>query len=382
MTRKISCPEGLSDILPKACKQRERVMDLVKEHLDLCGYKPIHTPVLEHYEVFCDGKKFQDNKLLCKFIDMNGNILALRPDMTVPAARLTALNLLPSMEPLKLYYSGNAYRVDRQQSKISELMQIGGEIFGDEGFLSDVESMVNACEALKRAGLNNFRLDIGCTQITKLAVSKLEISNNEKERLLSLIENKSFVELENFLEEAEVEENIKDVIRAIPKLFGKANVIIKEIEKWLVEEEYLTYIERLKNICSILHEMGYEDCLNIDIAMPSLMGYYTGITFCGYSSRAGSPIFSGGRYDRLFDEFGIYEPAVGFAIYVDILMKVLGEQSDEKENTEIIYYTKDNYSECYRNAMMLRDKGTIVTLLPAQRGEKNAEDSFIKGSNS
>ena len=370
MSKKTSCPEGLLDILPKANKQREKVIGLVKEHLDLCGYKPIQTPVLEHYEVFCDGKKFQDNKLLCKFIDMNGNILALRPDMTVPAARLAALNLLPAKESLKLYYSGNVYRVDRKHSKIFELMQIGGEIFGDESFLSDVESMINPCEALKRAGLNNFRLDIGCTQITKIAVSKLEISSSEKDRLLGLIENKSFDEIENFLNEVEANENIKDTIKAVPKLFGKADVIIKEAEVLLKEEEYMVYIERLKNICAILSDMGYEDYLYIDIAMPSLMGYYTGITFCGYSAKAGSPIFSGGRYDRLFDEFGLKEPAVGFAIYVDTLLKVLSEYSDEEENVEIIYYSKDNYSECYRKAMMLRDKGMIASLLPAQRGRE------------
>jgi len=343
-------------------------MSLVKEHLELCGYMPIHTPVLEHYEVFCNENKFQNNKRLCKFIDTNGNILALRPDMTVSAARLATSNLLPSKKPLKLYYSGNVYRVDRQHSKIFELMQIGGEIFGDESFLSDVESMVNPCEALKRAGLKNFRLDIGCTQITRIAVSKLEISNSEKDRLLGLIENKSFVEIENFLNEIEADESIKDIISTIPKLFGKANVIIKEIEKRLKEKEYLTYIERLKNICFILKEMGYEDYLYIDIAMPSLMGYYTGVTFCGYSSKAGSPIFSGGRYDRLFDEFGIKEPAVGFAIYVDTLMKILGESSDEKENIEIIYYSEDNYSECYRKAKMQRDKGITTTLLPVQKG--------------
>jgi ATP phosphoribosyltransferase regulatory subunit len=370
MSKKISCPEGLLDILPKECKQRESVMNLVKEHLELCGYKPIQTPVLEHYEVFCNGKKFQDNKLLCKFIDMNGNILALRPDITVAAARLAALNLLPSEKPLKLYYSGNVYRVDRQHSNISELMQIGGEIFGDEGFLSDVESMVNACEALKRAGLNSFRLDIGCTQITKIAVSKLEISNSEKDRLLALIENKTFVEIEYFLSEVKVDQSIKDIIRAVPKLFGKANMIIKELEKWLTAEEYLPYIERLKNICSILNEMGYEDCLYIDIAMPSLMGYYTGVTFCGYSPRAGSPIFSGGRYDRLFDEFGIKEPAVGFAIYIDTLMRVLEGHNGQKENIETIYYTEDSYSGCYRSAMMLRNKGITVSLLPSQREEE------------
>lgn len=370
MSKKTSCPEGLLDILPKANKQREKAMGIVKEHLELCGYKPIHTPILEHYEVFCDGKKFQDNKLLCKFIDINGNILTLRPDMTVPSARLAALNLLPSKKPLKLYYSGNVYRIDRQSSKISELMQIGGEIFGDESFLSDVESMVNPCEALKRAGLNNFRLDIGCTQITKLAVSKLEISDSEKHRLLSLIENKSFVEIENLLNEVEATENIKDTIKAIPKLFGKADVIMKEAEMLLREEEYRVYIERLKRICGVFRDMGYEEYLYIDIAMPSLMGYYTGVTFCGYSSKAGSPIFSGGRYDRLFDEFGLKEPAVGFAIYVDTLMKVLGEYSDEKENVEIIYYSEDNYSECYRTAMMQRNKGMIVSLLPAQREEE------------
>lgn len=368
MTKTINCPEGLSDVLPEYCKQREKVMKAIKEHLQLCGYHSIATPVIEHYELFCNEDRYEHQEALCKFIDRSGRILALRPDMTISAARLAALNLLPSEELLKLYYCGNVYRVDRQQTKTIELMQIGGEIFGDDGLLSDIESMINPCEALRQSGLDNFRLDIGCTQISKIAVSKLKADKAQKEMILYLMESKRLVELEDVLDKLEEDNERKETIKAIPRLFGKAHDIANEMEKWLKDEEYGLHIEKLKRITAILGDLGYREHLYIDVAMPSLMGYYTGITFCGYHTKVGSPIFSGGRYDRLFEEFGMQEPAVGFAIYIDTLMEVLGTEQTDEEVREEVYYNENDFAACYKRAREQRKNGITATLLPRPKG--------------
>lgn len=362
MITKNNCPEGLRDVLPNEYRQIDRVTRTIENSLELCGYNPVNPSILEYYELFCEDKRYREIETLCKLIDRRGRILALRPDITIPVARLAATRLLPSDKPVKLFYSGNVYRYNKQNAKLSELMQIGGEIFGEESVFGDVESIVNACNAVSSAGLKNFRIDIGCTQITKAIVNKLSLAEWETSILLGLIEAKSIAEIKVFLEERNIEPELRKQIEGIPKLFGRARVVIKVIEEMFSGMEYISYIERLKNIINILEEMDYGEELYIDLAMPSLMGYYTGITFCGYSEGAGSPIFSGGRYDKLFDSFGMREAAVGFAVYINTLMEVL-ENTSVVEEERIIYYTEDSFTRCYKKAKKLRETGVKVVLL-------------------
>lgn len=73
---------------------------------------------------------------------------------------------------------------------------------------------------------------------------------------------------------------------------------------------------------------GLGDYVSYDLGMLSKYSYYTGIIFKAYTYGTGEYIVTGGRYDRLLEQFGKKAPAVGFAIVVDQLMLALSPQQN------------------------------------------------------
>ena len=55
----------------------------------------------------------------------------------------------------------------------------------------------------------------------------------------------------------------------------------------------------IKNIVTILCELGYQQDIIIDLSELATLNYYNGIVFHLYSDKVESPIVSGGRYDIL-----------------------------------------------------------------------------------
>jgi ATP phosphoribosyltransferase regulatory subunit len=69
----------------------------------------------------------------------------------------------------------------------------------------------------------------------------------------------------------------------------------------------------------------------IDLGRVKNLPYYTGILFRGFLKQNGAACFSGGRYDKLYDQFNRKTTAVGIAFNADILAEQLGnEKTPEK----------------------------------------------------
>ena len=88
----------------------------------------------------------------------------------------------------------------------------------------------------------------------------------------------------------------------------------------------LQAIDRLERVQELVDAYGLGDYVSYDLGMLSKYSYYTGIIFKAYTYGTGEYIVTGGRYDRLLEQFGKKAPAVGFAIVVDQLMLALSRQ--------------------------------------------------------
>ena len=91
--------------------------------------------------------------------------------------------------------------------------------------------------------------------------------------------------------------------------------------------------------------------------------YYTGIIIKGYLQGHGREVISGGRYDKLISEFGYDIPAVGFALDVDAVAKVLAKNGEAVEIpcADAIVYAEPGFEvEAIKAAEKLRDSGLVV----------------------
>lgn len=129
------------------------------------GYEQVAPAILQPADVFLDRIGEQVRSRTYVFTDLAGDELCLRPDLTVPVSRLY-LERHPEAETEARYcYNGPAFRFQPQgdnRAHPREFRQAGIECFGDRDKESaDVEIVLLAVEAVRRAGLKNLRLGFG-----------------------------------------------------------------------------------------------------------------------------------------------------------------------------------------------------------------------------
>ena len=81
----------------------------------------------------------------------------------------------------------------------------------------------------------------------------------------------------------------------------------------------------------------------VDFGLVNQAEYYTGIVVRGYLPGIGQPVLSGGRYDRLLNDFGLQKPAIGFAIHLDAVAGYLQKTQPQQplSPTALVYWPRE-----------------------------------------
>ncbi len=123
-------PPGTRDVLPEEMRELRRLQRALLEVFEERGYGEVSTPAIEYDEVLARGDG-RGAAGAYRFFD-EGDLLALRSDMTVPIARLAATRLASAGTPLRLSYMASAYRAVRpQRGQMREFVQAGVELIGE-----------------------------------------------------------------------------------------------------------------------------------------------------------------------------------------------------------------------------------------------------------
>ena len=92
-------PEGTRDALFAECTLRRQIENRLNGLFTARGYSEIITPTLEFYDVFNrDANPFPQEQMY-KLTDAKGRLLVLRPDNTVPIARVCVQPSHPLSSP-------------------------------------------------------------------------------------------------------------------------------------------------------------------------------------------------------------------------------------------------------------------------------------------
>jgi ATP phosphoribosyltransferase regulatory subunit len=129
------------------------------------GYEQVAPSILQPADIFLDQIGEQVRSRTYVFTDLAGDELCLRPDLTVPVSRLYLERHPKADRPARYCYNGPAFRFQPQggiEAHPREFRQAGIECFGESDKESaDVEIVLLAVEAVRRAGLKDFRLRFG-----------------------------------------------------------------------------------------------------------------------------------------------------------------------------------------------------------------------------
>ena len=353
--------KGMQDLLPEDMLRFRRIEDVFRSCCHNCGYQEVRTPTLEYLHLFTAAGTLSPSMLskVYSFLDWDGwsgERVALRPDGTIPVARLYIDNL-SGQALAKLFYVTNIFAFEGTGKENRERWQCGAEFFGGAKPAPDVEIILLAKEVIRRLGINNIALQLSHAGLVKALLKELKLSPGEETKTINCILEGNWQAL------TKAKSNTPEIDRLIAALLGlkgKSSSFLHNVRASFprASQDFKSSLEDLINVTTLLDNLGCS--YKIDIAAIHGFEYYTGI--CFQFLAADKKIGGGGRYDKLVPLMnGKDIPACGFALYVDPIMKLLPLEKEKKGGPEILVegkkLTPKIVATCFTMAESLRDAG-------------------------
>jgi ATP phosphoribosyltransferase regulatory subunit len=309
-------PTGVAALLFESARRRREAEERLAAELRGAGYAEVILPILDYLEPYESLLTPASRGELYRFVDRDGELLALRADFTPLLARLLAPRLQSLALPLRLFYRGDVIRYQEERAgRAREFYQLGAELLGLPGEAAEREVLRLFLELSTAAGGASLQIVLGFA--------------GALDRLLLTAETGDPIRLANAVARRERGE----VRRSCPKLLSVVEDGMPERPEDLGPEA----AGRLRDLLALRDELAAEfpDVqLTIDLAEfarsvldPRLTtgegerSYYDGLVFHAYAGPAAVPVGGGGRYDRLFRALGAEVPAVGFSLSLERLLE-------------------------------------------------------------
>lgn len=326
-------PAGFRDVLTEEAQQRELITRAVQERFAARGYAPIETPTLEVMDVMRAGGRLPGSPF--RFFDARGDLLAMRPDVTLQVARMVATRLAGQPGPFRFRYLQRVFREAEveMQAKARELTQMGIECIGEEGPEADAEVVGLLAEALEAAGARDYTLAMATVGVLRALLEASGASAWWKEQVLDAYHASNFVELDRLTTpegaalgpdapagaRASVPPVFAAAIRALPRIRG-GRTAIDEVRALVAPLGCEDGLDAFARTYDLLEEAGLGERILVDFSVMSSFDYYTGLVFEAYAPGLGTPLGSGGRYDNMIAAYGESRPAAGFAFFLEQAM--------------------------------------------------------------
>src|SRR6267378_5240720 len=163
-------PRGFRDILPTEARELRAIERTLTDTFMSYGYVPLEPPMVER----ADGDSVLAGDRLIQFLDRDGDLVALRPDITTAVARLVAQRYREASGALRLAYFAPVFREQpAMHGAEREYDQAGVELVGPSGTLADAEVLALLAESLARCGLRDATIEVGHVGVVRRAFADL-----------------------------------------------------------------------------------------------------------------------------------------------------------------------------------------------------------------
>ncbi len=339
--------------------KEDRVIYTLKNLYKTAGYSEFKMRRFEEYSIYVENKSFLTSEYVITFNDLNGKLLALKPDVTLSIVKNTKAT---KKNNEKLYYKESVYRADKQSHEYKEINQVGLEILGNIDKASTVEICSLAMKSLAVIS-DEYVLDVSHMGLISSFLDNCSIvSIKAREEILSCICSKNMHDLKNVCQCYNIDDSVIESLNKLINISSDFESALSELKKLLVCDEMKAAFEELSDLYITLKSLGLSDKIRLDLSLLNDIDYYNGLVFKGYINGIHKAVLSGGRYDKLTEKFNKSIGAMGFAIYLGDLLYFY-DNKDEYDADILIIYDKDSeiqkvFTECEK----LRNEGKIVRM--------------------
>jgi ATP phosphoribosyltransferase regulatory subunit len=340
---------------------QEKLIHALRSLYEGFGYARFPMRRFEEYSLYLENKSFLKSESVLAFADVNGRLMALKPDVTLSIVK----HFSPKAAGVqKLYYRENVYRASQTAHEFAEIEQIGVELLGEVDLFGMCEVLRLAVESLRATGAD-YVLEVSHMGFAGGLMDEAGLTPEEKAELYCLIRQKNGHELLARLGQLKVPEAQAERIARLSGLSGAFEATLPKAEALAGSTETRAALRELSEIHGVLAALGLSGHLRLDFSILNDLDYYNGIVFQGYVKGVPRLALSGGRYDHLMRKFGKPGGGMGFALYPNELDRLFAEPADDDVDTLILYEAGSDAAALAKAVDGLRAEGRCVLALPA-----------------
>ncbi|MDA3936481.1 MAG: ATP phosphoribosyltransferase regulatory subunit [Actinomycetota bacterium] len=355
-------PRGFRDVLPHEAAEREVLATAMSEAISAWGYGPVETPVVEEYATLEAGMGSSLEGTAFRLFDSDGRLLALRPEMTVPIARLIATRLVQEPGAQRLRYTAQVYREHASlRGQARQFTQVGVELVGEGGPAADAEVVAILVEALRASGLADFKVAIGTVAVLRALLESTGMPESWQQQVLDSAHERNLVEIDRLTVLDGLSSELAAAISGVPRLRGSDAV---DDCRELIEACGCTgVLDGFEETLDLIASAGVAGAVSVDFGVVRSFDYYTGMVLEVDAPGLGVAVGGGGRYDGVLRALGSDAPAAGFAIGLERLRIALSEQGLDVATPDIdAVLGGEDAAEIFRAAGRLRAAGWSTRL--------------------
>lgn len=314
----------------KNMNKKNLVVLNIRKMYDSYGYKKISLPSFEEYELYNENRDFILGNILT-IMNPSGNLLALRPDITLSVAK--KISKEKTLKYDKIYYQENVYTTSKYVG-YKETEQLGIELIGKETLFLNFEIVNLALNSLNIMNKKNM-LVLSHAGFISSIFEDIRMEHDMKEQIFEYINNKNRHDIEKLLENNKnISGEIKNLIYELPNLSGNIKDIIKKLSKYNLNSKITKILSELENLYNLIIKFHNKNKIIFDFSIIKNLNYYNGIIMQGFIDKFPKAVLTGGRYDKLFEKFGVDTGAIGFAIFTNSLDNYY--KNDDKKDFDIL----------------------------------------------
>ena len=348
-----------------ALKPDEKVCLELRGLYEQFGYKKYKMSKFEEYSLYVENKDFLGTDKVITFTDLDGRLMALKPDVTLSIIKNTNATL---QENEKLYYQENVYRENRESHTFTEINQMGLEYLGDIDNYAITEVITLAAESLKTIS-DNYILELAHMSFVVELLDSLQVSRSTQIDFLKQIRMKSADGIRLVAEKADLSTLQVESLCKLPTLYGDVMSTIEEAKKICLNGAMERALGEIAEIYQALEALGYADRIQLDLSIVNDIDYYNGIIFKGYVQELGKAILAGGQYDQAMEYLDKKADAIGFAVYLNEINRIMSARK-EYDVDAVVIYGNENVADVAKAVRCLQEQGLTV------RAEKQMPESL------
>jgi histidyl-tRNA synthetase len=322
---------GTRDFLGAEVERREHAFSVIRSVFTSYGFEPLQTPAFERLDVLMGKYGDEGEKLVFKILrrgehEASGEAdLALRYDMTVPLARVTAAYGSQLPTPYKRYAMGPVWRADRPgKDRYREFVQCDLDTLGSASPMADAEVLCAHHDALAALGLREFSIQLNSREVLAGLLESFAIpADIGPSVLIALDKLDRLAPADVVAELAERDLDVKVAGELVDTLTARdatdrLRVALKH------SKAGTSGLDVVDEVMSIVSGQMPEERIAFTPRLVRGLSYYTGPIWEFVTPGAAGSIGGGGRYDHLIEQLGGPDvPATGSSIGVERLLSLI-----------------------------------------------------------